>query len=163
MDLNLDTNLARELSHSDKKIRDKAVVRLTTVINKSTHSVLEWQKVWKVLFYCFWMSDKPLVQQELALLLAGLLETLSDQDTQLGFLTGFWDMISREWHGIDRLRLNKFYMLLRKMHVATFTLLANKQWDSSLTQEVMAILSKGILRWIISLIVALEAFMFLIR
>jgi ribosomal RNA-processing protein 1 len=51
----------------------------------------------------FWMSDKPLVQQELAENLAAMIHAQSD-DRAVQFLSGFWHTIGREWGGIDRLR-----------------------------------------------------------
>lgn len=35
-------------------------------------SHLEMMKLWKGLFYTFWMSDKPDIQEELAIALAGM-------------------------------------------------------------------------------------------
>lgn len=37
-------------------------------------------KLWKGLFYCMWMSDKPLVQEELARKLAGLVACFQTHD-----------------------------------------------------------------------------------
>lgn len=65
------------------------------------------------------MSDKPLVQQNLAADLAELLLLIkpkrqpgaTDEEVETerfeaacGFLQGFWTAIVREWTGIDRLR-----------------------------------------------------------
>lgn len=50
------------------------------------------------------MSDKPLVQQGLAAELAELLLTITSTDAALAFLRGFWEVMVREWNGIDRLR-----------------------------------------------------------
>lgn len=52
----------------------------------------------------FWMSDKPLIQQALASELAEMLLTISNPAYSLAFLSGFWETITREWNGIDRLR-----------------------------------------------------------
>jgi hypothetical protein len=49
------------------------------------------------------MSDKPLIQQELAENLAAMIHAQSD-DRAVQYLTGFWHTIGREWGGIDRLR-----------------------------------------------------------
>jgi ribosomal RNA-processing protein 1 len=61
-------------------------------------------RLWKGIFYGFWMSDKPLVQQALASELADLLLKASSIDMSLAFLRGFWEAMVREWNGIDRLR-----------------------------------------------------------
>jgi ribosomal RNA-processing protein 1 len=55
------------------------------------------------------MSDKPLIQQKLAVDLAGLTNTIDAQDEDgfqaaLAYLDGFWEMMGREWEGIDQLR-----------------------------------------------------------
>lgn len=61
-------------------------------------------QLWKGLFYCMWMSDKPLVQEELAHNLAGLALTMSSDEVANLFLRCFFITIEREWHGIDHLR-----------------------------------------------------------
>lgn len=89
-------------------------------------------KLWKGLFYCMWMSDKMLVQQELATRIGELsLQFKSTSDTLL-FLDCFCETMLREWQGLDRLRLDKFYMLISQVRI---------HWSicmcQSLTFEVM--------------------------
>jgi ribosomal RNA-processing protein 1 len=36
-------------------------------------------RIWKGLFYCYWMSDKPLVQEELAENIASMIGNKKDQ------------------------------------------------------------------------------------
>lgn len=60
-------------------------------------------KLWKGLFYCMWMSDKPRNQQQLARDLAGLIEVVP-KDTVIPFLDTFWKTMAREWGGIPQLR-----------------------------------------------------------
>lgn len=66
------------------------------------------------------MSDKPLVQQRLASDLSKIILDLDPSsegekkkeesedydrlDVALDFVAGFWEALSREWSGIDRLR-----------------------------------------------------------
>ncbi|KAJ7631117.1 nucleolar protein,Nop52-domain-containing protein [Roridomyces roridus] len=124
--------LAKHLAHTDKKTRDKAVKALATFLSDDTQepiSKTDMAKLWKGIFYCFWMSDKPLVQQALASELAELLLTITSLPASLAFLRGFWEATVREWGGIDRLRLDKYYMLVRRFVNATFRLLARSQWD----------------------------------
>jgi len=82
---------------------------------------LEMAKLWKGIFYCsslcfvnlvsvlndvpgFWMSDKPLIQQELSANLAELLLDIPTADASFDFLRGFWVAIIREWSGLDYIR-----------------------------------------------------------
>ncbi|KAJ7070867.1 nucleolar protein,Nop52-domain-containing protein [Mycena amicta] len=125
---------AKSLASNDKKTRDKAVKSLATFLSMDEREPIsksDMDKLWKGIFYCFWMSDKPLVQQALASDLAELLLTTSSTASALSFLSGFWEAIVREWNGIDRLRLDKYYMLVRRVVNATFRLLAREDWEAS--------------------------------
>jgi ribosomal RNA-processing protein 1 len=95
----------RLLVHTEKKVRDKAVSSLVEYLlaNQNSLSELEFLKLWKGLFYCFWMSDKPLIQQDLAEKLSVLIHDL-DQDSAVAYVKAFWKIIIKEWYGIDRLR-----------------------------------------------------------
>ena len=52
----------------------------------------------------FWMSDKPIVQQDLSQELASLILVIPSPESALGFVCGFWEATVREWAGIDRYR-----------------------------------------------------------
>ncbi|KAG6380907.1 nucleolar protein,Nop52-domain-containing protein [Boletus reticuloceps] len=87
------------------------------------------------------MSDKPRVQQDLAQELAELLLTITSIPSSLSFLKGFWITTVREWNGIDRLRMDKYYMLVRRFVNASFRLLIRAQWDNSALQNYTSILT----------------------
>ncbi|GAA6008459.1 hypothetical protein JCM10207_007119 [Rhodosporidiobolus poonsookiae] len=113
---------------------------------------LEMSKLWKGIFFCFWMSDKPLVQQALAQDLADLtLDVRPKSKTKNGrvertraalcYLRGFWEAVTREWAGLDRLRLDKFYLLIRRFVHAGMRLLEREGWDERAIAEYNAILT----------------------
>jgi ribosomal RNA-processing protein 1 len=105
------------------------------------------------------MSDKPLVQQALATELADLVLAITTTSSSLAFLRGFWETTVREWNGIDRLRcasitvlhfsnlnkfyirMDKYYMLVRRFVNASFRLLMRVEWDKSACDEYNHILS----------------------
>ncbi|KAJ7786494.1 nucleolar protein,Nop52-domain-containing protein [Mycena metata] len=125
---------AKHLASTDKKVRDRAIKSLATFLaDDALQSISkpDMDKLWKGIFYCFWMSDKPLVQQALASELAELLLTITSVTSSLSFLRGFWEATVREWNGIDRLRLDKYYMLVRRFVNATFRLLGRAEWEKS--------------------------------
>ena len=76
--------LGRDLANTEKSVRDGAVdairrylfhrlndpIRELTSLQDATE--LEMMKLWKGLFYTFWMSDKPPVQEALAQLLTDM-------------------------------------------------------------------------------------------
>lgn len=60
-----------------------------------------------------WHSDKRTTQADLAERLAGLLHAMPAPKRPL-FARVFWSTMMREWSSVDRLRLDKFYILCRK-------------------------------------------------
>ncbi|XP_023619349.1 ribosomal RNA processing protein 1 homolog A-like isoform X1 [Myotis lucifugus] len=50
-------------------------------------------------------------QEELGRTISQLVHAFQTTEAQHLFLQTFWQTMSREWTGIDRLRLDKFYML----------------------------------------------------
>ncbi|KIJ66253.1 hypothetical protein HYDPIDRAFT_86769 [Hydnomerulius pinastri MD-312] len=142
--------LGKYLASSEKKTRDKAVKNLAVFLSNDENNVMsdvEMAKLWKGIFYCntagFWMSDKPLVQQALAQELAELVLTITNVPSSLNFLKGFWTTTVREWSGIDRLRMDKYYMLVRRFVNASFRLLIRAEWEESAMQEYHSILTNA--------------------
>lgn len=136
---------AKHLASNDKKTRDKAIKSLSAFLADDAQEPIskpDMDKLWKGIFYCFWMSDKPLVQQALASELAELLLTMTSVSSSLSFLRGFWETTVREWNGIDRLRIDKYYMLVRRFVNATFRLLGRSKWDKSACDTYNDILTR---------------------
>lgn len=102
------------------------------------------------------MSDKPLVQQRLASDLSSLILSIdpvtdiskpgmsSKTTAGLDFVAGFWEALVREWAGIDRLRMDKYYMLIRRWQNATFRLLARENWSKESVERFNQIMSASI-------------------
>ncbi|CEG47466.1 ribosomal rna processing protein 1 [Plasmopara halstedii] len=59
----------------------------------------------------------------------------------LEFVHSFFRTMHREWHGLDGLRLDKFYSLVRKFIHETIVLLRIQDWQEKLVQEFVMILS----------------------
>ena len=59
------------------------------------------------------------------------------------FLKAFWETICREWPGIDRLRLNKFYLLIKRFLLAAFEMIKANEWSESLVRGYLRILQQG--------------------
>lgn len=132
---------AKKLANNDKKVRDKAVKRLKIWLNgkeKSKNGLLEVEllKIWKGLFYCMWFSDKPLIQEELAENLSNGIH-LFGQCSMTGVLFSkvFFITMGREWLGIDRHRLDKFYLLTQKFLHESLVFLSQSTWNERLTTE----------------------------
>ncbi|KAI0828946.1 Nop52-domain-containing protein [Trametes gibbosa] len=136
--------LGKYLASTDKKTRDKAIKNLAAFLSDPSRDALpkaDMAKLWKGIFYCFWMSDKPLVQQALATEIAEILLDVTKLSVSLEFLRGFWESTVREWNSIDRLRIDKYYMLVRRFVNASFRLLMRAEWDEATCQEYNSILT----------------------
>ncbi|KZV88056.1 ribosomal RNA processing protein [Exidia glandulosa HHB12029] len=137
-------SLAKNLAATEKKTRDKAVKAVAAFLaddaSVAAYSKADMDKLWKALFYCYWMSDKPLVQQALATELSELLMSINSTEHALRFLRSFWETTVREWGGLDRLRMDKFYMLVRRYVNAGFRMLARAKWDEDSCKEYQAML-----------------------
>eukprot|EP00644_Phytophthora_capsici_P003475 jgi/Phyca11/535057/estExt2_fgenesh1_pg.C_PHYCAscaffold_310044 len=139
---NAASRFGQHLAHTEKKYRDRALKKLTVYLTKKKDwTDLEWDKLWKALFYCMWMSDKRPVQEELSSNLAALVHRIPSSKSALEFVDSFFRTMHREWHGLDGLRLDKFYSLVRKFVRETVTLLRVQDWDEDLVQKFVTILS----------------------
>jgi ribosomal RNA-processing protein 1 len=109
------TNFGAQLAHNEKTTRDRAVKSLTTYLFQNpTLSPLALRKLNKGLFYSFWMSDRQHVQIHLADRLSALVTSLPIKQA-IEYTSAWFHVLAREWPGIDRVRLNKYYMFMRKM------------------------------------------------
>ncbi|KAI8941393.1 hypothetical protein NX059_002616 [Plenodomus lindquistii] len=125
----------RNLASSDKKVRDQALNSLKTYLGAQKEiAELDLLKLWKGLFYCLWMQDKPALQQRLSRDLASLVPTLRTP-VVLPFLRAFFLTIAREWKQIEALRLDKYLYLIRQYVHASFTFLSKNNWKKSLVAQ----------------------------
>ncbi|XP_077436030.1 ribosomal RNA processing protein 1 homolog B isoform X2 [Vanacampus margaritifer] len=143
--------LAQKLASNEKPIRTKAFKKLKKYINvrsqKATDGFTseEMLKLWKGLFYCLWMQDKPLLQEELSNSVSTLIHTFHDINGQLLYLESSLKTFKREWTGIDRLRMDKFLQLVRFMFKQTFEMLKRKNWDSSVVARFLELFATELL------------------
>lgn len=88
------------------------------------------------------MSDKPLIQQQLANDLGELVMVLPSTNA-IPFLKAFWEIHCQEWHGLDRIRLDKYYLLLRRVVYFSFQFLARESWDNVYLEAYTDMLLEG--------------------
>ncbi|XP_061215207.1 ribosomal RNA processing protein 1 homolog B [Neopsephotus bourkii] len=142
---------AQRLAANEKRIRDRALKKLRGYISVRTQraaggfSQEELLKIWKGLFYCMWMQDKPLLQEELANNISQLIHTIENTETRRLFIQTFWQTMNREWNGIDSLRLDKYYMLMRKILRQSFEVLKRNEWDESLIELFLQLQMKEVM------------------
>ncbi|PIN02669.1 Nucleolar protein NOP52/RRP1 [Handroanthus impetiginosus] len=126
----------------------------TTVRSQSLRLIQSWlasqtqhlsdsdiKKLWKGLFYCLWHADKTPNQLSLINRLINLFLSLQPS-ISLEFFRGFLVTLRREWPGIDRLRLDKFYLLIRRFMRALFELMRLRKWDLEVLGEYFGVLER---------------------
>lgn len=134
-------HVAKKLASNDLRSRNKGVKVATAILrNPAAVNLTIFLKLWKALFYCMWHSDKPLVQHELAGKLAKLVHVPNEVSTSLLYLKSFYITMEREWEGIDHLRLDKFYTLIRFMLRETFELLKQRDWNIATIHKLNEVL-----------------------
>ncbi|KCV69955.1 hypothetical protein H696_03420 [Fonticula alba] len=121
---------------TEKEIRDKGVADLHTFLGKMepTTTDLQLLKLWKALYYSMWMADMPPVQHLLGDSIADLVPVVP-APLRERFIVAFWQTIAREWHTLDKYRLDKFLALIRKMVRASLKSLHGAGWPEA---EVVA-------------------------
>ncbi|KAI3929249.1 hypothetical protein MKX01_006485 [Papaver californicum] len=135
------TKIIQHLASSNKSTRDKAIKLLKSWFPSQPEvSDEQMRKIWKGLFYCVWHSDKQQVQLELINNLSSLLVTFDDLNLSVQYFEVFLITMRREWSGIDYLRLDKFYLLIRKFLHQFFNLLKKNGWDIELMERLMGVL-----------------------
>ncbi|XP_030184652.1 ribosomal RNA processing protein 1 homolog A isoform X2 [Lynx canadensis] len=143
--------LAQRLAGNEQVTRDRAVKRLRKYIVARTQRAAggfthdELLKVWKGLFYCMWMQDKALLQEELGRTISQLIHAFQTTEAQHLFLQTFWQTMNREWTGIDRLRLDKFYMLMRMVLNESLKALKMQGWEERQAERLLELLTTEIL------------------
>ncbi|NWY16625.1 RRP1B protein, partial [Aphelocoma coerulescens] len=146
-----EVQFAQRLAANEKRIRDRALKKLRGYIGVRTQrsaggfSQEELLKIWKGLFYCMWMQDKPLLQEELAANISQLIHVFQNTETRHLFIQTFWQTMNREWNGIDNLRLDKYYMLMRLILRQSFEVLKRNEWDEGLVEPLLQLLMKEVM------------------
>ncbi|NXQ31437.1 RRP1B protein, partial [Alaudala cheleensis] len=146
-----EVQFAQRLAANEKRIRDRALKKLRGYIGVRTQrpaggfSQEELLKIWKGLFYCMWMQDKPLLQEELAANISQLIHVFQNTEARHLFLQTFWQTMNREWNGIDNLRLDKYYMLMRLILRQSFEVLKRSDWDEGLIEPLLQLLMKEVM------------------
>uniref|UniRef100_A0A8C6LQD1 Ribosomal RNA processing 1 n=1 Tax=Nothobranchius furzeri TaxID=105023 RepID=A0A8C6LQD1_NOTFU len=144
--------LAQRLASNEKAIRSKAIKKLRKYIVVRSQNASggfkpdELLKLWKGLFYCLWMQDKLLLQEELSNQISTLIHHFHHTDQQLLYMESFLQTLKREWTGIDRLRMDKFYQVVRFMFRQSFEVLRRQSWESSVVARFLQLLTSHLLQ-----------------
>ncbi|EFP04812.1 hypothetical protein GCK72_014409 [Caenorhabditis remanei] len=96
----------------------------------------------KGLHYVLWMQDKMILQEELADRIAGLITIFTSEQEKLRYVSCFLKSLSNEWPHIDRWRMDKFLMAVRRMVRSCFAHLASLKWKKEVRDEYWNVFRK---------------------
>lgn len=106
----------------------------------------DFMRIWKGLYYNVWMSDKPLVQEELAEQLAQMIDSFGGNTAcSLAYFSAFMRTMCQEWFGIDQWRMDKFLMLVRRMLRYMLRLLKKSKWSKDLIEAFNESMQQSVL------------------
>ena len=128
--------LSRLLTHVEASKREATVDRLRVWLKAreaATRTIehVEFLKLWKALYFCMWLTDKPVVQDEMANSLATLARELSRPENVHAFFAAYLELMRLEWIKIDYLRMNKYLMQLRRMVLEWLLALDRAAWSGA--------------------------------
>lgn len=92
-----------------------------------------------------WFSDRPRPQQRLAATLGLIFDETIPLRNFNTFVEAFWSIIIREWPSIDHHRIDKFYLLLRRVVGCCFERLKREEWDLDVVRSYFDTLEKNVL------------------
>ncbi|TNN48397.1 Ribosomal RNA processing protein 1 B [Liparis tanakae] len=113
-----EVQLAQRLASNEKPVRNKAMKKLRKYIYVRSH-----------------VEAGGFSSEELLKLWKELL-----------YLESFLQTFKREWTGIDRLRMDKFFQMVRFMFRQTFEVLKRNNWDSSTVDRFLELLTAQLLQ-----------------
>ncbi|CAN4114673.1 unnamed protein product [Withania somnifera] len=139
------SSLIKHLASSKASIRSKAFTHVQKwLLTQTQIPDDDMKKLWKGLFYCLWHSDKAPAQALLIKRICSMVKFL-DLSLFLHYYSTFLITLCREWNGIDHLRLDKFYLLIRMFIRAVFELLRKKYcWDLEVIGKCNEVLENNV-------------------
>ncbi|XP_014270200.1 ribosomal RNA processing protein 1 homolog isoform X2 [Halyomorpha halys] len=143
---------AKALASNDKSLRDRALKKLKRWFSiKSTQespgirfTEEGFMRIWKGLFYCIWMSDKPLVQEECVENISNLIHCFLELEDVQKFIRCFFQSISQAWFGLDSHRLDKYLMLVRRFLRQMLEYLYKENWEPGKVEAITKDLYKSL-------------------
>uniref|UniRef100_A0A224X9N4 Putative nucleolar protein n=1 Tax=Panstrongylus lignarius TaxID=156445 RepID=A0A224X9N4_9HEMI len=142
---------AKALAGNDRTLRDRALKRLNKWLiskSKSEIGITEdgFIRIWRGLFYSVWMSDKPLVQEEVVEAISNLMHCFNKFSEAQTFIMCFFQTLSETWFGLDAHRLDKYLMLVRRFLRQSFVLMESYEWKKEQLMKLIASFKQAFLK-----------------
>uniref|UniRef100_A0A7E4VBP3 Ribosomal RNA processing protein 1 homolog n=1 Tax=Panagrellus redivivus TaxID=6233 RepID=A0A7E4VBP3_PANRE len=138
-----------KLSSGEPRARSRALKKLHSFLKESSESQSlnseTYTNLSKGLHYAMWMQDKPLLQEELAENIASLIDDFETTSEAASFVSCFIVSLSKEWHLVDRWRMDKFLMMLRVFIRKVFVTMATAEWSPEVVEPLMEALTETLI------------------
>ncbi|EGC35867.1 hypothetical protein DICPUDRAFT_32669 [Dictyostelium purpureum] len=119
----IDIVIAHKLNSGSSNFKQQALIKLRTAVKHEKLSEIQLLKIWKGLFLSFYNTDKLVVQDEVSTKIAELTTLFKDYNDSFLFVKCFFITLQNHWNHIDQYRVDKFYLLSRKIVHSSFKLL----------------------------------------
>ncbi|KAK6459694.1 putative ribosome biogenesis protein [Scheffersomyces xylosifermentans] len=142
------SSFVKKLASNDRPTRDAALEALQRYLSSKSSkklSLLDMEKLWKGLYFSMWFCDRPKTQERLAENLGKLYSEVILKDEFSRFVESFWSIIILEWPSIDQWRIDKFYLLIRRVLRHNFKFLRAQNWDEKLLEQWLDVMNRTVL------------------
>ncbi|XP_014250274.1 ribosomal RNA processing protein 1 homolog [Cimex lectularius] len=139
-------SFARALASNDTNMRERALKKLKKWLTSRSERKQEFteegfMRICKGLFYCIYMSDKPLPQEDCVEAVSHLVHCFKTFDESLMFIRCFFQSVSHSWFGLDGHRMDKYLMLVRRFLRQTFECVYKLDWEKEKVERLSKELS----------------------
>lgn len=109
-------SLVRRLADSSPVIRDRAVKQFQQFVTAAGREFGEMDmiKLWRGLYYAMYHADSDASQSALANVLVSTAMSIPHEGSRRNYIVGFWLTMGEFWQRLDRHRIDKFMMLVRR-------------------------------------------------
>jgi len=139
---------AQKLACGEPPVRRRAMIKLRRWLKKGDGKELsleDMRRLAKGLHYALWMQDKMLNQEELADQMVDLVSSMNNETQRVLFVRAMFDVLAREWSLIDRWRMDKFLMLMRKLLRMVFQRLRALNWTVEAVDGYFAVFKETVM------------------
>jgi len=125
----MSSSFAKRLADSDKRVRDKTFVAVSKWLSSRERlSKLDGKKLWRGLFYSYWHADGRATQLDVANKMGGMIHGLS-REVAMSYARAFAWTMRKEWSGIDKHRMDKYFLLSRRVTHHALRFAGERGWD----------------------------------
>lgn len=142
------SSFVKKLASNERPTREAALDSLKKFLSSKSAKkmqLLELEKLWKGLYFSMWFCDRPRAQERLAESLGSLYSEVVLKEQFANFLEAFWIIIIKEWPNIDQWRIDKYYLLIRRVLRHSFKFLSIHNWDKKVLAQFISVLERTVL------------------